>query len=94
MRYFFYINRPDRRTVVIADENKDRVELYPPERANDCSARKSDWLDYYNSLDEDGRKTTMFEICENQYKKFAETGRVPDNHDGYFVAERMKARGY
>ena len=36
----------------------------------------------------------MFEICENQYRKFAESGRVPDNHDGYFVAERMKARGY
>ena len=94
MRYFYYINGPNKATVVIADENNDRVTLFPPERVNHCSTRKSDWIDYYNGLDEDCRKTIMFEICENQYKKFAETGRVPDNHDGYFVAQRQKARGY
>jgi len=33
----------------------------------------------------------MFEICEAQFKKFAETGKTPDCHDAYFVAERKKA---
>ena len=90
MRYFFYANRPDRGGVIVVDESAERVTVYPPERVNEWSTRKTDWLDYYAGLDEEGRKLSMWEICKNQFTKFANTGVVPDNHDAYFVAQRNK----
>jgi hypothetical protein len=91
VRYFFYANSPGKTTAVVVDEGSEFVTLFPPERINNCSTRKGDWLDYYRGLDEESRKTTMFEICKNQFRKFVETGVTPDCHDSYFVAQRIKA---
>ena len=73
--------------VVIVNESSDNVTLHP--HPNNCSIRKSDWLCYYDNLDEEGRRTIVYEICENQFRKFDETGVTPESHDAYFVAQRM-----
>ncbi len=96
MRYFFYTKgwtTPAEATVIIVDENSELVTLHPP-RGGGYSHSRSTWMEYFDGLNEEGRKTTMFEICENQFKKFAEKGIMPENHDAYFVAQRRKARGY
>ena len=53
MRYFVYINQPNRWTIIVADENDDRVKLYPPERIHECSSNKADWIGYYDMLGEE-----------------------------------------
>ena len=90
MRYFFYING-NQLTAVKVDENSDIVKLCPPERTIICSLFKSDWLSYYNGIPQHLKETSMFEICENQYKKFVEKGITPLCHDDYFVAQ-LKAK--
>ena len=83
MRYFVYINQPNGWTIIVADENDDRVKLYPPERVHECSSNKADWIGYYDMLGE-----SMYEICENQFKKCIVTGVIPENYNEYFVAQR------
>lgn len=88
MRYFLYIVHQNKPIGIVVDENADRVRVYPPERMGHCSEWKSEWLDYYDNLNQNGRIECMFEVCENQFKKFAEKGEIPECHDAYFVAQR------
>jgi hypothetical protein len=92
VRYFYYLANHARRFAVVVDEDSESVTFHPHQRTGSCSVRKADWLDYYAGLNEEGRKTSMFEICENQFKKFAIGGVEPENHDPYFVAQRRKAQ--
>jgi hypothetical protein len=84
VRYFFYRNenRPSEYTVIIVDENRSCVTLFP-DRSN-YSMHKSDWLDYYRGKKEHPESYTdrfIFEICENQFKKFKNHGVMPINWD-------------
>jgi hypothetical protein len=81
VRYFYYTNEnTGLSTVVIVDESSDRVTLYPEEGRTNYSHSKSDWLCHHRNLDANGRKN-MYEICENQFKKFKEQKIVPVNWD-------------
>jgi hypothetical protein len=81
VRYFYYTNENTGiSTVVIVDERSDRVTLWPEEGRTNYSHSKSDWLQHYGGLNVNGRKN-MYQICENQFKKFRDRGTVPDNWD-------------
>lgn len=80
MKYFYYTNENNNTsTVIIVDENSDVVTLFP-QRTN-YSFHKYDWISYYNQKRTDNGRSLMFEICENQFKKFKEHGTVPLNWD-------------
>ena len=82
MRYFYYTNenRKTESTVIIIDENSSRVTLFPP-RTN-YSMYRSDWLDYYKGKKNNPSSDRLiFEICENQFRKFRDRGVTPINWD-------------
>ena len=84
MRYFYYINesRPTEQTVIIIDENRSCITLFP-DRTH-YSMQKNDWLGYYRQKKESPdyyKERIIFEICENQFKKFKEQGVKPINWD-------------
>jgi hypothetical protein len=80
MRYFYYTNTyTGISTVIIFDENSVHVTLYP-ERPEGYSRYKCDWLNYYENLSPEEKKC-MYEICENQFRKFKEHGTIPNNWD-------------
>ncbi len=83
MRYFVYKRSsfPGDDTVVIIDESSKLVKTVP-NRGASYSQSKDTWLDYYNSnrsKEVDG--AIIFEICENQFKKFIEQNVIPTNWD-------------
>jgi hypothetical protein len=79
VRYFYYTNeRTKISTVIIVDERSEEVSLFPTEGRNDYSTLRDSWLRHYERLDD---RKFMFEICENQFKKFVEKGIVPENWD-------------
>lgn len=80
MRYFFYTDSVS--TVIIVDEKAGNVMFYP-ERGYRYSSDKQCWMDYYSRRKEEGgnNKQPMFEICENQFKKFKELSITPQNWD-------------
>lgn len=81
MRYFYYTNdNTGLSTVVIVDETADLVTLYPEEGRLNYSHNTRDWLGHYKCLDTAGKRN-MYEICENQFKKFKEQKIVPVNWD-------------
>lgn len=84
MRYFFY-RKPftTEKTAVIVDENSSRVILFPTAGRNYYSIDKSTWISYYKDVKlypPEGDQP-IFEICENQFKKFKEKGVIPTNWD-------------
>ena len=83
MRYFYYTNtNNDESTVIIIDENRSCVTLFPDR--SKYSMHKGDWLDYYRGKKENPesyRDGLIFEICENQFKKFKDHGVKPINWD-------------
>ena len=81
MRYFFYteLHRSNKSsTIIIVDENPSTVKLFP-DHLHGFSKRKQDWLGFYDARKK--HKSDIFEICENQYKKFVEKGIKPEDWD-------------
>ena len=89
MRYFFYILQVcDERTVIIVDGGSDVTTTFP--NRGHYSKSKKDWLDYYQYIKDsnDVADGNIYEICENQFKKFAEKGVVPENWNGIWPYTR------
>jgi len=84
MRYFFYTssNDKDSNTVIIIDENSNQVKL-SPHRSWGYSIHKHDWIEFYDTHRRKSKSfsSKIFEICENQYKKFVEKGIKPEDWD-------------
>ena len=80
MRYFFYTDGTSglKSTVIIIDENSPTIRLFP-DHLHGFSKRKQDWLGFYDARKK--HKSDIFEICENQYKKFVEKGIKPEDWD-------------
>lgn len=63
------------------DESSDYIKLYPEEDWNaGYSHYKYNWVRYYERCKQDTIKQ-VFEICENQFKKFKENGIIPMDWD-------------
>jgi hypothetical protein len=81
MRYFYYTNQLTKiSTAIIVDELSEEVSFFPTEGRNGFSTLIESWINYYERRCAAERKF-MFEICENQFKKFVERGIVPENWD-------------
>jgi hypothetical protein len=79
VRYFFYTNFKKESTIVIIDESIT-VKFFPNVNGEgEFSLRKSDWIAFYAVRKRN--KYDVFEICENQYKKFVEKGIKPEDWD-------------
>jgi hypothetical protein len=96
VRYFCYIKKyPAESTVVIVDESDERVTLFPDRTG--YSYRKQAWLDCYTrecgrrNDEDDDEEIKIYEICENQFKKFAEKGIVPENWEGIWPRRKKRA---
>lgn len=86
MRYFFYVKEDGSNgTIIKVDDNKGLVKMFPDRHLspNYWGDDKIGWMRYY-----EGRKSKniaytaqMFEICENQAKKFMERSIVPMDFD-------------
>lgn len=84
MRYFFYSKNGGEKTIIIVDESSHSVKLYPSENRVWYAHEKSSWLDYHKRMKESHvppGEPPIFEICENQFKKFKEKGIIPENWD-------------
>ena len=84
MRYFYYTAElTSKSTIIIVDEKSDVVKLFPGRVG--YSNEKYVWLNHYEGLkigcNKDCNRDLMYEICENQYKKFVATGAVPIDWD-------------
>ena len=62
------------------NESANSVTLFPYRGTGNYSLNKDDWMNYYARMKEDHHEL-MFEICENQAKKFTEQGIMPQNWD-------------
>jgi hypothetical protein len=79
IRYFFY-SYNYKRYVVIFDEKCSDIKIFPDDPTIDFSRSKSVWMGYYES-EKSSKKPKMFEICENQFKKYQLYRTVPENWD-------------
>ena len=71
----------DTSTAIIIDEETNKIQSYPAFNAN-TSLSKSLWLSFYrDETTQIRRNPRIFQMCENQFKKFRDKGITPMNFD-------------